>query len=180
GWRINNWCIPPHLRSFPMKYASIKFAASAVVIAALAACGGGGDDAPTPSDANAIVTLSGATDASVNGIYGTGNISLGDVTKTEREGTDDCSFTFADITRAGDGAKIGGRVEYQDNANVVQNFRITFGGANYSTANKDNTEVDRANNRVRVTGKQLTEEGGARVVTVSGVIPMRASRPDGC
>lgn len=164
-----------------MKNASLKLAASALVLAVLAACGGG-DDNPTPTDENAILTLSAATDTSIEGVYGTSNISLSEVVKTEREGTDDCSYVFSDMRRQFDvsGTLLGGRVEYQDNSTAVQNLRITIGSANYATANAENTSVERDNNRVRFVNKQLTEEGGARVVTVSGVIPMRPGRPDGC
>lgn len=160
---------------------SFKLAAAAVVLAVLAACGGG-DDNPTPTDQDAILTLSSATDRNIEGVYGTSNISLSEVVKTEREGTDDCSYVFSDVRRAFDPTNltIGGRVEYQDASTVIQNFRLTIGSANYATANSDNTSVDRDNNRVRVTNKQLTEEGGTRVVTVSGIIPMRPNRPGGC
>lgn len=159
---------------------SFKLAAAAVALAVLAACGGG-DDNPAPTDQDAILTLSSATDRNIEGVYGTSNISLSEVVKTEREGTDDCSYVFSDVRRAFDASvTMGGRVEYQDGSTAVQNFRITIGSANYSTANTENTSVDRDNNRVRVTNKQLTEEGGTRVVTVSGIVPMLPNRPGGC
>jgi hypothetical protein len=164
-----------------MKPALFKLAASAALIAVLAACGGGDED-PEPTDQDAILTLTSATDANIEGIYGTSNINLSEVVKTERAGTDDCSFVYDGVKRATDAAAtLSGRIEYQDNSNAVQNFRITVAGKTYATADPGNTSVDRTSNRVRVTSKQLTQEaGGTATVTVSGIVPMRGSRPDGC
>ncbi|MGE0330550.1 MAG: hypothetical protein AB7P37_07630 [Ramlibacter sp.] len=152
---------------------------SSVLLASLlAACGGGGDD-PDPTNLNSAFTITSATDATLNGAYGSSNTPLSGVNKLERIGaTDSCSFTFENIPRLAGGAVAKGSVEYLVDSTTVRRLALELGGSIYETTTVGTSTVSRANNNVSFVGSVLS--AGTPTVTISGTIPMRSDRPSGC
>ncbi len=151
----------------------------AAVTAMLAACGGGDD--PDPTNRDSLITLSAATNATLNGIYGASNTSLSDVQTIVRAGaTDACEFTYDNIKKTTDSTvTLTGRIRYIKDANTLNEYSIAVGGTAFARADGVNTIVDRAANVIRYNGSVATGDAGA-TVTVTGTIPIPFSRPSGC
>lgn len=157
-------------------------AAGLVAATLLSACGGGDDDpAPTPQDS--LVTIAAATDAGLNGSYSTTTTGLSDVEKTNpTDAPQFCSFRFDSLAKTGaSSVLLSGRVAYNVNQDLVNNFKVTVGNVTYGSGSTAGTNVNKAGNQVTVTNKVLTSESdGVSTITVTARVPMRGNRPDGC
>ncbi len=157
-------------------------AVCAAAVSLLAACGGGSDDEPAPSPFNSLITVTSATTASQNGIYGSTAIGLTDVEKTLETGTQSCTFAFNNVSKAGDSASsMSGKVSFRENENTLNRLEITVNGVVYASGAVDNSTVDRSGNAVRFTGKTLASTASdTNTIVVTGLVPMRGNRPSGC
>lgn len=148
----------------------------------LSACGGGDDD-PSPTPRDSLVTVSSATDATLVGVYGTSTTGLSDVEKQNPvDAPQFCSYNFDSLVKAGASSVLmNGRVAYNVNQNLVNNFKVAVAGTTYGSGDSAGTQVDKAANQVTVNNKVLTSESdGVSKITVTARIPMRGNRPDGC
>ncbi|MFY3382604.1 hypothetical protein [Paracidovorax sp. MALMAid1276] len=155
----------------------------AATSALLVACGGGNDDDPSPSNEPGVLTVSNATSADLNGVYGNGTLNLTDVDKRNPVGSvpELCSFKFDGANKAGSSATAFGDIRYRPDATVLHQAFVTFGGQEYASDEPTDTAVVRDSNQIRFNGKTLfATNGSGATVRVSGVIPMRPNRPSGC
>lgn len=158
-----------------------KLSGALIVAATLAACGGGNDDDPTPSEQTGILTVTNASVDGVNGIYGNGALNLTDVDKKNPIGSDPevCTFKFDGANRVGADGTAFGDVRYRPDATSLYLIFLTVNGVEYSSGAPDDSVVVRDTDRIRLSAKTLTAGNGS-TIRVSGVIPMRPSRPTGC
>lgn len=164
---------------------------AAIAVAALvSACGGGDEGAiveekdPTPSGTSATLTVTSATEGALNGIYTTNNVSLNNVTKVNPIGGDPetCRFRFTGLVQGGVGTRqMDGDIRYiPGNENTRTTF-VSINTVEFRLEGTDGARVDRANNRVVYTGAVLTStQGTGNSITLTGAIPMRGDRPEGC
>lgn len=160
----------------------------------LAACGGGGDDQgpvtdqrePTSSGMSASMALSGATaaDAVFNGPYTTTDIWLNEVIKVNPVGGDPetCRFRFTRLVQTGSTRTMSGEIRY-----IPANPRLNVAFVSVDTVEfridgeTPTVTVDRANNRIVFTAAHLiSTQNTGRSIDLTGAIPMRQSRPEGC
>lgn len=164
-----------------MKSLLTAIAAIAASSLLLTACGGGNDDDPTPSEQTGVLTVTAASDSSLNGIYGDGNVNLTDVDKKNPIGSypQVCTFRFDGINKVGSTGTASGDIRYRpDSVNVYEAW-LTFQGKEFGASDWSDVAVVRGSDRIRLSGKRLTASDGAAVV-VTGVVPMRPNRPSGC
>ena len=161
-------------------------AAGGVFLATLLSACGGGDDDPVPTPLDSQVVISAASNPAHSGVIGTYSSTTTGLSDVEKENPLNapqfCSFRFNSLVKNNASAVLlDGRVAYNVNQNLVNNFRVSVAGTTYGTGNTDNTLVDRAANTVTVTNKVLTSEADATsTITVTAKIPMKTGRPDGC
>ena len=158
------------------------FAAAAACSVLLAACGGGNDDDPTPSDKAGVLTVSQATIASLNGIYGDGTLNLTDVERNNPIGPkpEQCAFKFNGAKKVGaSNIEAFGDVRYESGRDGLYEIYLTFDGKEYQSNEMTNTAVRRDLNQVFLTSKILMSGDGSSV-KVNAIIPMRGDRPGGC
>lgn len=164
----------------------------AVVAAAalVSACGGGDEGAfvderePTPSGTAAILTVTSATDAALNGIYSTNNVALNNVTKRNPIGGDPetCRFRFTGLVQGGAGPRqMDGDIRYlPGNSNLRTTF-VSINTVEFRLEGTTGAQVDRTNNRVVYAGAVLTStQATGGTITITGAIPMLGDRPEGC
>ena len=135
---------------------SLKAFAIISSAAFLVACGGG-SDAPELTPVSATLAVSNSTNAMFNGVYTTNTASLAEVVKVNPIGSEPevCSFRFSGLQ--GPGGELSGDVRYIPGTNALHVIFIAIGG------------------------KTLTASTGvASTITVTGSIPMRGDRPEGC
>jgi hypothetical protein len=147
----------------------------------LTGCGGGSDD-PEPTPIAATVTVSAATNATFNGVYSTATVSLADVEKLNPIGEEPevCSFRFSGLQKPG-GSMLSGDIRYIPGSPLLRVVFIQIGEFEFQSRDSTNVAVDRANNEVDFTGKVLTASTGvASTITLTGSVPMRGGRPEGC
>ncbi len=165
--------------SISLKICATAFAAAAL----LSACGGGNDDDPTPSDRTGVLTITDASVNGVDGVYGNGSLNLTDVDKLNPVGSDPevCSFKFDGANRVlGDGTAFGD-VRYEPNANALYLLFLNVNGREFSSGEGIDTEVQRDRDRIQLNRKTLTaSDGSGATLRVTGLVPMRGSRPSGC
>lgn len=165
-----------------MKTPSVLRVASVGALAlVLAACGGGSGD-PEPTPAVATLTVSSATNATFNGVYASTAVALSEVEKRNPVGGEPevCSFRFSGLQRAG-GGTMDGDIRYLPGTNTVHVIFVSINAVEFSSRERTNAAVDRANNEVDLNGIVLTASTGvASTVTVTGSVPMRINRPEGC
>lgn len=158
----------------------------AALTSMLAACGGGGDSADQPDATNlpSSLTITSATVAANNGVYGATQTGVSDVTKVQDIGGDKCDFSFNNVVMVGNTAMvIRGNVQYNENAPTLAsstNFFVGGEGYIFSPANGDGTTVDRAANRVTFTNKRFGVQTNTNTFVVNGYLPMKPNRPNGC
>ena len=158
-------------------------AALAATSVLLVACGGGNDDDPTPSNEPGVLTVSNATVADLNGVYGNGALNLTDVDKDNPIGSvpELCSFKFDGANKVGSPATAFGDIRYRPDATGLHQAFLTFDGKEYASDEPTDTAVVRESDQIRFTGKTLfASDGSGATLRVSGVIPMRPNRPSGC
>jgi hypothetical protein len=158
-------------------------AASLVAATLLSACGGSDDDDPSPTPQDSLVTISFASDPALVGAYSSGSTGLSDVEKTNpTDAPQFCSYRFDSLTKTGaSSVLLSGRVAYNVNQDLVNNFKVTVGNVTYGSGSTTGTRVDKPANQVTVDNKVLTSESdGVSTITVTARVPMRGNRPDGC
>ena len=159
---------------------SLKAFAIISSTAFLVACGGGSDD-PDPTPVSATLAVSDSTNAMFNGVYATSTVSLAEVVKVNPIGGEPevCSFRFAGLN--GPAGELSGDVRYIPGTNALHVIFIAIGGVEFVSRDTTNAAVDRPSNEVDLSGKTLTASTGvASTITVTGSIPMRGDRPEGC
>lgn len=152
-----------------------------LLLVLLTACGGGSDN-PVPTPLSASVTVSSATSTGLNGVYSTNAVGLAAVEKINPVGGDPevCSFRFSGLAKTG-GGSMDGDIRYLPGTNALRTIFISISGLEFVSRDTTNAAVDRANNRINLTGKVLTAATGvASTITVTGSVPMRGDRPEGC
>lgn len=166
-----------------MKFALLKTLGSGLALGLLlSACGGGSDD-PGPTTYNASLTVTGATDATLNGVYSTGSISLSGVDKINPIGGEPevCSFRFSGLQQAGNTRMLDGDIRYIPGTNELRVVFMSISGTEFSSRSPAGAAVDRPGDDVDFAAKVLTaSSGNGAVITVTGSIPMRTGRPEGC
>ena len=164
----------------PMLKTCAALAATSLL---LVACGGGNDDDPTPSNEPGVLTVSAATVAGLDGVYGNGALNLTEVDKNNPVGSvpELCTFKFDGANKVGSSATAFGDIRYRPDATGLHQAFITFDGREYASGEPTDTAVARDANQIRLTNKLLTAtDGSSNTLRVSGVIPMRPNRPLGC
>lgn len=165
-----------------MRFARYAPLSGLVLALTLTACGGGSDN-PEPTPLNATLTVTGASDAALNGIYATTSLSLSDVEKKNPVGGEPevCSFRFSGLQQAGSTRVMDGDVRYLPGTNTVHVMFVSISGLEFNTRERADASVDRANNEVDLSGKELTATvGGVNRIVLRGSVPMRQNRPEGC
>jgi len=154
--------------------------------ALLSACGGGDEGVvveekdPEPSGQAATLTVSSASDTALNGVYSTSNINTNNVTKVNPIGSDPetCRFKFDGPTQVGTTRIMGGDIRYLPGTNNLQVAFIAINGVEFTLNGSAGARVDRAGNDIDFTGAVLTGTQGS--ITLTGSVPMRPDRPEGC
>lgn len=153
----------------------------------LAACGGNDngfvfeDEDPESSNLSGSLTIAGSSTAVFNGVYASNDVHLNQVEKVNPIGGDPelCRFRFDNIVQAGSGRVMNGDVRYQPgNPNVRVMFIALNGDPEYALDDAVGT-VDRANDRIVFTAAPMTS-GNGDTIELSGTLPMRDARPEGC
>lgn len=157
--------------------------------ALLSACGGGDEGAiveerdPEPSGEPATLTVASADDAALNGVYSTTNINTNNVTKVNPIGADPetCRFKFDGPRQAGTNRVMGGDIRYIPGTNNLQVAFIAINGIEFRLDGSAGAQVDRPNDEIDFAGAVLTStQGTGDTITLSGSVPMRPNRPEGC
>jgi hypothetical protein len=146
----------------------------------LSACGGGSDD-PEVTPISATLTVTAATNASLNGVYTTNTVSLAAVEKINPIGGEPevCSFRFSGLT--GPGGTMNGDIRYLPGTNALRVVFVDINSIEFSSRDTTNAAVDRPNNEVDFTAKVLPASTNvASAITLTGSMPMRRNRPEGC
>jgi hypothetical protein len=155
--------------------------ASAIASAVLLVACGGGSDNPEPTPIGATLTITNATNASFNGVYMTSTVSLAAVEKINPIGGEPevCSFRFSGLV--GPGGPMTGDIRYLPGTNTLHVIFLSINSIEFSSRDSVNATVNRANNTIDLNAKVLPASTGvASTVTVTGSVPMRGSRPEGC
>lgn len=164
-----------------MNNITYKSLGPVLLLVLLTACGGGSDD-PVPTPVSASLTVSSATSTGLNGVYSTNAVGLAAVEKINPIGGDPevCSFRFSGLAKTG-GGTMDGDIRYLPGTNSLRTIFISISGLEFVSRDTTNAAVDRANNRINLTGKVLAASTGvASTITVTGSVPMRGDRPEGC
>ena len=146
----------------------------------LAACGGGSDD-PDPTPIAATLTVSDSTNGLFNGVYTTSTVSLAAVEKVNPIGGEPevCSFRFSGLR--GPAGEMTGDVRYIPGTDALRVIFVAINGVEFVSRDTTNAAVNRPDNQVDLRGKTLTASTGvASTITLTGSIPMRGDRPEGC
>lgn len=169
-------------KAFPSAIAALT------VAVVLSACGGGGDsdfvfedEDPTPSNRSGSVVVAGSTTAAINGTYASSTVSLNAVEKFDPIGSDPelCRFRFDRLDQAGTDRRMNGDIRYQPGTPTVRVMFISINNTEYSLDEPTGASVDRANDEVDFAGARLTS-GSGDTISLTGSIPMRDNRPEGC
>lgn len=165
-----------------MKFLSFKVAAPLVAIGFLLSGCGGGSDNPEVTPIPATLSVTAATSPNFNGVYTTSAVSLSEVVKRARldNEPETCAFNFSGPAKS-DGSTMSGDVRYIP-ANYAMNVVfVSVGGFEFQSHEAVNALVDLANNKVDFAGYTLTSSTGvASTITLTGSVPMRGGRPNGC
>lgn len=149
----------------------------------LTGCGGGGGNDPddlVPTLRPASLVVSNASTPALNGTYSTASINLTQVVKFNPIGApaETCRFRFSGLQGPG-GRLMDGDVRYRPGTFVLETMFTSIATIEFSTADGTNTAVDRANNKIDLTGK-VFNPGTLSSITVTGSIPLPLGRPEGC
>lgn len=168
---------------------SFHLAAAALAASVLlAACGGGGDsdivfedDDPTQSEQSGSVLVAGSGTAVRNGTYASRAVFLNDVEKFNPVGSapELCRYRFSRLDQTGTDADMEGDIRYQPGTNTVREMFVRIYDVDYSLSEPTGASVNRALDRVDFTGASLRNDRGD-TITLTGSIPMRDDRPEGC
>lgn len=171
-----------------MKKLSVRAFVLLSVAAALTACGGDDDDVfdnndPTPTALSASVAVSSATQASLNGVYSSTTIALNEVRKVNPIGGDPetCRFRFSGLRQAGSSQLMDGDIRYIPGNPEIRVAFVSISGVEFRLQGSANAAADRANNEIDFNGATLTStQGTGATIVLTGSIPMRSPRPEGC
>ena len=168
-----------------MKTLQKSVAAAVAAAALLSACGGGGnDDDPTPSDRTGVLTVTEASVSGLDGVYGNGSLNLTDVEKNNPIGSNPevCAFKFDGANRVAGEGTASADVRYLPNADTVYLMFLTVNGREFSNKQDGtDTEVQRDRDRIQFNRKTFTAtDNSGATLRLSGLVPMRGSRPSGC
>lgn len=164
-----------------MKFHSFRFLVSLVALGLVPGCGGGSDD-PEPTPIGATLAVTSATNAAFNGVYTTDTVALAAVEKINPIGSEPevCSFRFSGL-RSPSGGAMDGDIRYLPGTNSLRVVFVSINGFEFVSREFANASVDRANNEIDFTGKVLTASTDVPSnITLTGSMPMRAGRPEGC
>lgn len=167
------------------------YAATLSAALALTACGGGNDDDTEPSGDIGVLRISQATDANLNGWYGTGNVGLTGVADTGKIGPNECAFDFDNFTKiTGDRSlAMMGDIRYAypngNAAPALNGDSIKIKDTTYAFV-KDGNNLSKA--KVNLTlgtvtfDNLLAKDSGTQSVELSGTIklPDEANRDKAC
>lgn len=148
----------------------------------LSGCGGGSGD-PEPTPVAASLTVTSATSPTFNGVYSSAAVSLSAVEKINPIGGEPevCSFKFSGLAKTTDGTVMSGDIRYIPGNPSLRVVFISIGGFEFVSRDTTNAAVDRTNSKVDFTGKVLAASTNvASNITVTGSMPMRGDRPEGC
>ncbi len=164
------------------KFRKLLIPAAALTLV-LTACGGGGGGGLSdlePTTRAATVVVSNASNPSLNGTYTTTGISLSEVIKENQIGSTPelCRFRFFGLQGPG-GVFMDGNIRYRPGTFIIETMFTSIAAIEFSTADGTNTLVDRPNNEIDLNGK-VFNPNTASSITVTGSIPMRLGRPEGC
>lgn len=166
-----------------MTSALLKTLGSGIALGLLlAGCGGGADD-PDPTTFNATITVAGANDATLNGVYATGSINLSKVEKINPIGGDPevCTFRFSGLQQVGNTRLMDGDIRYIPGTNELRVVFVSISGTEFNSRTATGGAVDKPNNEIDFNGKVLeASSGSGAALSISGSIPMRTGRPEGC
>jgi hypothetical protein len=178
------------------------YAASASL---LAACGGGislnfgesrdFDEPGNVVNTSALITVTSATLAGQNGVYGGAFFGLSGAEKVLDGGSFACVFSFSNLTNLSRPAgTLSGRISYRENASTLSRLEFNINGAPYAAsyqasfaatgaaAGFDDSRVERGAGLVTFSDQLLVSTNALDTSTliVSGALPMRGNRPPGC
>ena len=157
------------------------FSLAAAMGVALSGCGGGSDD-PEPTPISATLAVTSATSTNFNGVYTTTGVNLAAVEKINPIGSEPevCSFRFSGL-RSPNGGMMDGDIRYLPGTTALRVVFVSISGFEFVSRDTTNASVDRPNNEIDFTGKVLTASTGvASTITLTGSMPMRGNRPEGC
>ena len=160
-----------------------KTLASSLVLGLLLSGCGGGSDAPEPTPLNASLTVTGATDANLNGVYSTTALNLSAVEKNNPIGGEPevCAFRFSGLQQVGSQRTMDGDVRYIPGTNELRVVFASISGVEFVSRTTAAGAVDKPNNQVTFTAKPLTaSSGNGTAISLTGNLPMRTGRPEGC
>jgi len=166
-------------------------ATTAIAFAVLLSACGGGDEGviveehdPSPSGLAASLTVGAASDAALNGIYASSNLNLNNVTKVNPIGGDPetCRFKFNGLQQTAGGRLMDGDVRYTPGTTELRTTVISIAAAEFRLLGSTGAVVDKPNNRINFTGATFssTAAGSTATLTLTGALPMRPNRPEGC
>ena len=163
-----------------MKHSLKTLALCAALSSLLVACGG--TAAPDPSNRSGLLTVSAASNATLNGIYSSNAVGLTSVQTIVRVGaTDACEFSYDKMVKTTDSTvSAAGRIRYIKDAATLQEYSISISGSAFGKADGVNTTVDRASNVIRFTAAVVPSDTGTATLTLTGDVPIPLSRPAGC
>lgn len=169
-------------------------APAAALAVLLSACGGGGGDDegvfveerdPSASGLSASVNVAAPASTSLSGTYASTNIFLNNVTKVDPIGSpvETCRFRFSALEQQGvtPARRMDGDIRYLPGTNALENTVVSINTIEFAMAGTTGATIDRANNRVIYDGAVLTStQSTGQSITLTGAIPMRGDRPEGC
>ena len=160
----------------------------------LTACGGGGGDDegifvedkdPSASGLSASVAVAAPAASGLSGTYATTNIFLNNVTKVDPIGApvEQCRFRFSALEQQGasPARRMDGDIRYLPGTNALDSTDVSINTIGFKMIGTTGATIDRANNRVIFNGAVLNStQSTGQSITLTGSIPMRGDRPEGC
>lgn len=160
-----------------------KTLASSLALGVLLSACGGGSDAPEPTPLNASLTVTGASDINLNGVYSTTALNLSAVEKRNPIGGEPelCAFRFSGLGQVGSQRLLDGDVRYIPGTSELRVVFASISGVEFNSRSPAGATVDKAGNQVNFAAKLLNaSSGNGAAISLSGSLPMRTGRPEGC
>ena len=125
----------------------------------------------------------GSAATALNGVYTTSNIFLNNVTKVDPvDEPETCRMRFSNLPRSTNAQQLmDGDIRYLPGTNTLDTAVVSINTIEFGVGRNTGVTVDRANNRVVFTNAVLTStQATGQSITLTGTIPMRGDRPEGC